>query len=125
MDADIDQESLRLSIYLQSQDAAALVKGKRRIDEQPPDVELAAELYRLELESLRTFYSDQALCRRLSGLGLENGNLFRGRVNEEQPATNVLEDITDEEVPSTRSSEHPTSASSAVDDEMTKPLATP
>lgn len=53
MAADIDEQSLRLGIYLQSQDAAALIKGKQREEEQPPDVEFAAELYKSELHSLQ------------------------------------------------------------------------
>jgi hypothetical protein len=87
MAADIDERSLRLCIYLQSQDAAALIKGKQREDEQPPDVEFAAKLYKFELQSLQTFYSDRALCRRLGNLGLEGGDPLRGRANEAQPVT--------------------------------------
>ncbi|KAM0257941.1 hypothetical protein ACHAQJ_004099 [Trichoderma viride] len=121
MAADIDQESLQLSIHLQAQDAVALIEGKHRDDEQPPDVEFAAELYKLELQSLQTFYSDRALCHRLNDLGLEDGELPRGRANEEQPATIELENPTKGEVSSTRSSVHSTPAVvSVVDDEMTK-----
>lgn len=58
MASDIDEQSLQLGIHLQSQDAVALIKGKQREDEQPPDVEFAAELYKFELQSLHTFYSD-------------------------------------------------------------------
>lgn len=86
--ADIDEQSLRLGIHLQSLDAAALLKGKQREDEQPPDVEFAAEPYKLKLDSLQTFYSDRALCRRLSDLGLKYGPPLRGRSNTAQPATN-------------------------------------
>lgn len=88
MATDMDEASLRLCIQLQSQDAVALIKGKKREDEQPPDIEFAAELYKFELHSLQTFYSDRALCRRLSRLGLKSGDPLRGRAEKEEPALN-------------------------------------
>lgn len=103
MAADIDEESLRLGIYLQSQDAIALIEGKQREDEQPPDVEFAAELYKFELQSLHIFYTDRALCRRLEDLGLEDGDPLRGRANEAQPAKNKSKILAPDTLSSARS----------------------
>lgn len=105
MATDIDEQSLRLGIHLQSQDAVALIKGKQREDEQPPDVEFAAELYKFELQSLHSFYSDRALCRRLSGLGLEDGDPFRYRANEAQSAPSKPKTTAPERFVSARSGE--------------------
>ncbi|KAL6900460.1 hypothetical protein GGI43DRAFT_49798 [Trichoderma evansii] len=100
----IDDASLRLCIQLQSQDAIALIKGKHRDDEQPPDIEFAAELYKFELQSLQMFYYDRALCRTLDGLDLDAGDLLRGRADEEQPATSEPGNIFDDKAAPTQSS---------------------
>lgn len=122
MATDIDEASLRLCIRLQSQDAVALIKGKNRENEQPPDIEFAAELYKFELQSLQTFYSDRALCRRLSRLGLEDSGPLRGRAEKEDPAPNKTGSTTDAKVVSKQSSISSTSdtgASASIVDEET------
>ncbi|KAL7942807.1 hypothetical protein V8C42DRAFT_354531 [Trichoderma barbatum] len=79
------QETRRLIINLQIQDCEALIKGKHRIDEPTPDREVAAALYKHELQSLATFYSDRDLCHRLSGSRLGNRNPPIASVNQSQP----------------------------------------
>lgn len=113
MATDIDEQSLRLSIELQAQDAAALIKGKARDDAQPPDIEFAAELYKYELQSLHMFYSDRALCRRLGGLGLEDGNALRGCANQAQPAPSKPKTTANERLASARSIKISTPATGA------------
>ncbi|KAL7799933.1 hypothetical protein V8C37DRAFT_407427 [Trichoderma ceciliae] len=88
MNADIDQASLQLINDIQSQDAEALIRGKRREGDDVSDVELAAELYKLELESLPAFYSDRALCRLIHGNRLDAGEILRDDPDEERQATN-------------------------------------
>lgn len=53
----IDQASLDLILELQLHDAERLLKGKHREDEIS-DAEVAAELYKAEIESALYFYSD-------------------------------------------------------------------
>ncbi|KAF3066726.1 hypothetical protein CFAM422_008886 [Trichoderma lentiforme] len=60
MESNIDQATRQLIINLQLQDANALIKGKHRVGDPPPDAEIAARLYQQELRSLETFYADQA-----------------------------------------------------------------
>ncbi|RFU80820.1 ibr finger domain-containing [Trichoderma arundinaceum] len=66
-----------------------LIKGKHKEDEAPPDAELAASLYKLELESLATFYSDRLLCRRINNPRLGGSNQTRDRHHEEQQCSTI------------------------------------
>ncbi|KAJ4856587.1 hypothetical protein T069G_09955 [Trichoderma breve] len=59
MDNNIDQETLRMMVFLELQDADSQMKGKHREGDPPPDAEIAAWLYEQELLSLETFYADQ------------------------------------------------------------------
>ncbi|KAL6821344.1 hypothetical protein V8C40DRAFT_280659 [Trichoderma camerunense] len=61
MDNNIDQETLRMMVSLELQDADSLMKGKHREGDPPPDAEIAAWLYEQELLSLETFYTDRDL----------------------------------------------------------------
>ncbi|KAL6814512.1 hypothetical protein J3E69DRAFT_375925 [Trichoderma sp. SZMC 28015] len=61
MDNNIDQETLRMMVSLELQDAESLRKGKHREGDPPPDAEIAAWLYEQELLSLETFYADRDL----------------------------------------------------------------
>lgn len=120
MAAEIDEQSLRLCIRLQGQDAIALIKGKKREDEQPPDVEFAAELYKFELQSLQTFYYDRALCRRLHRLDLENGDPLGSRAGKEKPAPKKPDNEVALAQPSRRSALGTGASVSIVDEETTK-----
>ncbi|KAL7921328.1 hypothetical protein ACQKWADRAFT_314126 [Trichoderma austrokoningii] len=76
-------------------------------DEQPPDIEFAAELYKYELQSLQTFYSDRAICRQLGGL-----DLYDDHVRED--ATSKPSNISDDTLASTKPSIGSTSGTNAV-----------
>lgn len=78
-----DQETLNLIIELQLQDAKALIKGKHRAGE-PPDRELAAELFKQELESLASFHADRAMCRSIAQAVLADGEAIQDHVGAEQ-----------------------------------------
>ncbi|KID74142.1 uncharacterized protein G6M90_00g034080 [Metarhizium brunneum] len=80
-----DQASLDLIIELQLQDAQNLIKGKHRVGETP-DGELAAELFKLELESLASFHVDQAMSRSLAHAVLTDGEAIQSLIEEEQQA---------------------------------------
>ncbi|KAG8423170.1 hypothetical protein J3458_000086 [Metarhizium acridum] len=80
-----DQASLDLIIELQLQDAQNLIKGKHKAGETP-DGELAAELFKLELESLASFHVDQAMSRSIAHAAVTDGEVIRSLVAEEQQA---------------------------------------
>lgn len=61
MDNNIDQETLRMMVSLELEDADSQLKGKHREGDPPPDAEIAAWLYEQELLSLETFYTDHDL----------------------------------------------------------------
>ncbi|KAK1245611.1 hypothetical protein MKX08_005240 [Trichoderma sp. CBMAI-0020] len=85
MDNHIDQATLDLIIQLQLQDTQTLIKGKHREGEQS-DVELAAELYRLELESLVSFQHDHTMSRSIAHAVLADGELINEHVLSEEQA---------------------------------------
>lgn len=62
----IDLESLRLIIELQIEDAEHLIEGTNNETAAFSDNELAAELYKSELQSLEVFTSDRALSARVA-----------------------------------------------------------
>ncbi|KHN98270.1 IBR domain containing protein [Metarhizium album ARSEF 1941] len=84
-DVSLDQASLDLTIELQLEDARKLVKGKHRTGETP-DGELAAELDKLELESLATFRADQAISRSIARAVLSDAEVIQDHVEEERQA---------------------------------------
>ncbi|EHK49360.1 hypothetical protein TRIATDRAFT_82700 [Trichoderma atroviride IMI 206040] len=90
MDNQIDQATLDLIIQLQLQDTQTLIKGKHRAGEQS-DAELAAGLYRLELESLASFQYDHTMSRSIAHAVLTDGELVAEHVFEEEQATHDRE----------------------------------
>ena len=62
---DIDPASLQLILELQLSDTERLLKGESGEDETP-DVELAAGLYKSELESIARLNSDPTMCRSIA-----------------------------------------------------------
>ncbi|CAH0050241.1 unnamed protein product [Clonostachys solani] len=63
---DLDAETLRLFIELQSEDLKLLDKGKRNANQPMSDNQLAMRLYKAELGSLASFSADRAMCRSIS-----------------------------------------------------------
>ncbi|KAK4082325.1 uncharacterized protein Triagg1_2137 [Trichoderma aggressivum f. europaeum] len=61
MDDGIDQETLRLMVALELQDSHAMMKGKQREGDPPPDAEIAAWLYEQQLRALEASYADHDL----------------------------------------------------------------
>lgn len=119
MDDEIDQATLDLIIQLQLQDTQTLIKGKRREGEKS-DAELAAELYKLELESFASFRHDHTMSRSIAHAILEDGNLISGHVFEEQQAARdrefAIHGYYPEEISSTATPE------TVIDEEMAKKL---
>ncbi|EFZ02206.2 ibr finger domain containing protein [Metarhizium robertsii ARSEF 23] len=114
-----DQASLDLIIELQLQDAQNLIKGKHRAGETP-DGELAAELFKLELESLASFHVDQAMSRSLAHAILTDGEAIQSLVEEEEQAVRDRELAINGEA----STQGPGTADpdTAIEDDMVKKL---
>lgn len=115
----IDQASLDLILELQLHDVERLLKGKHREDEIP-DAEVAAELYKAEIESALHFYSDQALCRSIANAVLTDGNVIKEHVDAELQATQDRHDAQNwdhEDRP-----QHVATEQAALEDEMLRKL---
>ncbi|PON20150.1 IBR finger domain-containing protein [Trichoderma gamsii] len=85
MDTEIDQTTLDLILQLQLQDTQILIKGKQREGEQS-DAELAAELYKQELESFPSFCYDRIMSRSIAHAVLKDGELISDHVFKEKQA---------------------------------------
>lgn len=90
MDIEIDEETLKLIIELQVQDARNMIKGKHRVGEVP-DSEIAAQMFEHELMNLASFYTDKAMSRSIAHAVLADGDAIKSHVDEEQQATNDRE----------------------------------
>lgn len=90
----VDAETLALIIELQLSDAKRLIKGKGE-ETGTHDGELAADLYKCELESLARFNADRDECRRIAGDGQPNVDIVRQQTGlESRAARNTRQTVT-------------------------------
>lgn len=84
MVSQIDNASLDLMVRLQLEDANALMRGKHA--NEAPDIEVAAELFRHELEQLQLFMADQIMSRSIAQATLRDGDAIEASLQEEYQA---------------------------------------
>ncbi|PNP56186.1 hypothetical protein THARTR1_03711 [Trichoderma harzianum] len=96
MEDNTDQPTQQLIINLQLQDANALIKGKNRVGDPPPDAEIAAKLYEQELKSLETFYTTDESARTTQEAQAEPLTAATGTVRTEDAQPDTQTDKADE-----------------------------
>lgn len=130
MDYPIDNASLDLITKLQLEDAESLLRGKHAVG-QAPDAEIAAQLFKDELEQLRIFVADDIMCRSIAEAMLSDSEAIQSSLNEEQQAAYDREYATNldsmnpdsVDVDSMNAPPHTFSSAPLIDDEMMGKLA--
>ncbi|KAJ3482940.1 hypothetical protein NLG97_g7434 [Lecanicillium saksenae] len=84
MDYTLDLETMNLVIQMQLEDAQSILKGKYSDGGDAPDGELAAQLFKNELEALEQFYFDQAMSRSIAQAVVHDAELIQESMGYEE-----------------------------------------